>query len=364
MKYYRTNFNYETELFLKGVEVLTPKQQKQNLEFDYLFLWMESNECTLVSPSSFSEDYLDYIQKLKGDIPAICSSHQGEVLNWWGELLNLELERKLNSKLTSKDIYAKFNDNDQLNEVILEYCQLELILKENKQIQFLLKDPYSFSGMNSFVINYIDMKKNNIVTSIERKLRQGPLLLEKNYSRIMDLGITFIIENGKICHSFIVNNFIGPTRHFKGGMDLQAGINYQTSINEGLLIAEEYIKLGAINAIQLDSFFYIENGEIKYRSLVEANYRKTMGLFIHSLNKMIPRNGVGIWRIFSNIQASPFKKISDYAKVLGCDFYNQKSKVGILPISPCDRKFITFFITDMTALAVQMKVLRLIDLLH
>ena len=52
--------------------------------------------------------------------------------------------------------------------------------------------------------------------------------------------------------------------------------------------------------IQIDSFIYRENGELKLYPLVEVNYRKTMGLVIQSLAEKNPEARWIEWKIESN----------------------------------------------------------------
>ena len=69
--------------------------------------------------------------------------------------------------------------------------------------------------------------------------------------------------------------------------------------------------MGAKNQIGIDSFLYFDfKGEIKHFNLVEVNYRKTMGIFLHSLKRFLPKNGIGKWYIFPNKDAP----ILDYQK--------------------------------------------------
>ena len=67
--------------------------------------------------------------------------------------------------------------------------------------------------------------------------------------------------------------------------------------------------------IQIDSFLYRDNGELKLYALVEVNYRKTMGLVIQSLAEKYPAAEFVEWKIESvkNLKKNPLSE--DWVKI-------------------------------------------------
>ncbi|MBY0415743.1 MAG: hypothetical protein K2Q18_16335, partial [Bdellovibrionales bacterium] len=93
-------------------------------------------------------------------------------------------------------------------------------------------------------------------------------------------------------------------------------------------IARAYLDLGAISNIQIDSFVYRENGEMRLYSLVEVNYRKTMGLVIQSLADKYSEAPVVEWLVRTQKEISEDK-----------DFYNRGE---IKRLSPDGTHFQTY----------------------
>lgn len=93
----------------------------------------------------------------------------------------------------------------------------------------------------------------------------------------------------------MVENFNSSQGGFRGGVGTSNVDNFKKYISDRYSysldsleeitreIAAAYLKMGAIGNVQIDSFVYEEDGELKLYPLVEVNYRKTMGLVIQSL---------------------------------------------------------------------------------
>ena len=136
-------------------------------------------------------------------------------------------------------------------------------------------------------------------------------MLEPVYKRVFDIGTTFEIENGMIKRQFMVENFNSPSGGFKGGAGSTSVDKFKKYIHQKYAysldqlvettreIAECYLKMGAISNIQIDSFIYNDEGKLKLYSLVEVNYRKTMGLVIQSLADKYQAADVVEWKIES-----------------------------------------------------------------
>jgi len=217
------------------------------------------------------------------------------------------LEIFLNSKLTSAEI-AKKNSWGFMDGAIVESMieiKAHLIKFPNKK-KWMLKHPYGFSGRGHFQFDADNFDEEKLAKKITEKY-----LLEPVYNRLFDIGTTYVIHNGVIQSTFMVENFNSPLGGFRGG----AGASnvekfkkyiykkYSYSLDQleanTLNIVKKYLELGAISNIQIDSFVYREDdtNELKLYSLVEVNYRKTMGLVINSLACKFGDSEYIEWRI-------------------------------------------------------------------
>jgi hypothetical protein len=147
------------------------------------------------------------------------------------------------------------------------------------------------------------------------------------YERIFDIGTTFEIENGIIKRQFMVENFNSEAGSFKGGAGSSdvdkfkkyISGKYEYSLDElektTQQIAQKYLTMGALSNIQIDSFVYQKNGNLKLYPLVEVNYRKSMGLVIQSLAEKYPEAKWIEWKVESakKLKTNPIS--SDWIKL-------------------------------------------------
>ena len=260
-------------------------------------------------------------------------------IKWWGNHHHYELEKKLNSKLTSAALAKEFNWGFKHGKIVQNINELKNHLQDTSHqeiSEWIIKKPHSFSGQGHYRFS-----KEKINYFIIEKILTEPVLLEPLLERVLDLGTTFIlnseeIDNNaiKINKQFTVLNFNNEQGGFRGG----AGSHDQKKLCDYVLskycidltllyeetqkIAQKYIELGARKNIQIDSFYYKDptTKEVKPYFLCEVNYRKTMGLVIQSLADMNTHNDVIEWHVRS-------KKEID----LDPDFYNQKEQVRLSP---------------------------------
>lgn len=130
----------------------------------------------------------------------------------------------------------------------------------------------------------------------------------------------------------MVENFNSPQGGFKGGAGadtvdkfkkyIQDKYQYDLSDLEVITkkIADEYLQMGAISNIQIDSFVYLEDNQMKLYPLVEVNYRKTMGLVIQTLADKYPEAKRVEWIVKSQ------KEIAEDS-----DFYNRGEMTRLSP---------------------------------
>lgn len=285
MKTYFVNLDYESFLFNPLYKDSDPKNLKMIKEFEYIFFLVNTEECILKNVNQYSNDYLNHLISLGFQIP-ILNSNSNEYINWWGLKINKELESVLNSKLTSAQISKDHFYGFENGEIVDGLDKLNEFIKNKKNEKWILKNPFGFSG-----IGHTIFKKNEVpLVKFD-----GLYLLEPVYERIADFGITFVQKDSVLQEMFIVENFNNQSGSFKGGLGFKKSEDffeyvlnkYHYDLKKDLLKYEKIFKiyqsLGATSNVQIDSFLYQENGEIKNYILVEVNYRKTMGLVIHSL---------------------------------------------------------------------------------
>lgn len=303
MKTYKVDLDYEASLFDPDYSANSSASKKVIREFEYVFFLVQKEKCVLKNYKDYEKKYLDHLKGLGFTIPDF-NSRAENFENWWGHHHNKEIERTLNSKITSAELAKNKGWGFHEGEIVKSPDEVLAHLRKfpNKQT-WLIKRPHGFSG-----IGHYQFQSTNPDTATIAKILTGPCLLEPVYERVFDIGTTFVINNAKIEKYFMVENFNSEKGQFSGGAgapDVEKFKKYirgkyqfdLTQLEEiSAQIADEYLKLGAESNVQIDSFVYRENGELKLYPLVEVNYRKTMGLVIQALAERCPDHIVE-WKI-------------------------------------------------------------------
>lgn len=296
LKTYLVNLDYESELFDPNYKEFGPKYLKVIREFEYVFFLINKEECILKNIVDYEESYLRKLTELGFYLPNF-NSKALTYEKWWGKCQDLTLEKKLNSKLTSFEIGKKNNWGSFEAQIATDSYGLREYLSLSNHQKFILKNPFGFSGNGNQLIfkNFEQFSKLNY-----------PLIVEPKYDRIFDLGITFLEDK-----SFLVINTNDDRGGFKGGVGakspelmfqyIQNKFNFNLKENFFIYqeIFDEYKKIAPISSIQIDSFVYLDQGEMKLYPLVEVNYRRTMGQVINSLVNITEKNYVQ-WSIVPN----------------------------------------------------------------
>ena len=71
-----------------------------------------------------------------------------------------------------------------------------------------------------------------------------------------------------------------------------------------------------------------------------------MGLFLRSMKKFLPDGGVGGWYFFSQKEIKPTSSFEDKINLINSMIYNSTIKEGIIPVSPPESLFPSFFIAS------------------
>ncbi len=304
MKTYKVDLDYEASLFDLNYTEDSSSNQKIIREFEYVFFLVEKEKAILKNLKSYEKKYLDHLKSLGFVIPEF-NSGATQYEYWWGHRHNREIERMLNSKLTSASLANENNWGFQEGAIVETIEQLtDHLAKYPNRSEWIINRPHSFSG-----IGHYQFDSHSLDESILTKILTEKVLLEPVYKRIFDIGTTFVVKNGMIQRQFMVENFNSEKGSFKGGAG-SSDVNkfkkyifekYSYSLDDlektTQLIAQTYLNMGAESNIQIDSFIYSEKGELKLYPLVEVNYRKTMGLVIQSLADKFNNSKFIEWRI-------------------------------------------------------------------
>jgi len=286
----KVDVDYEMCLFDTSYDEMSARCLNLVSELEYVyFLCNRDKSSKLKTHKRYSSSYLAYLESLGFEIPELCPDVTSYDY-WWGFHHNRDVERKLNSKLTSCIIS---NENcwgfkgtivESLDKVIDYICRFPEIHK------WIIKHPHSFSGHGQK-----QFFSNSIKPELLVKYIDGRVLLEPYYDRLFDIGTTYECVDGIITRHFMLENFISESGGFGGGIAAASNVDfkeyiykkYNYSLDELEIItrqiAEHYITIGAKSNIQIDSFVFREAGELKLYALVEVNYRKTMGYVIQCL---------------------------------------------------------------------------------
>lgn len=280
MNCYKVNLDYESFLFDPSYKEQSPKFLSMIKEFEYIFFLINKENCILKNHLEYEETYLNSLRALGFVIPQFNPAAQ-KCLNWWGQQKNIELERQLNSKLTSAAIALENNWGMFDGAIVQSNLDAKNWVSSFPNRQWLIKNPHGVSGSGHAL--YTD------------KNFSGAHLLEPVFQRVFDIGTTFEVVDGQLINMFMVENINSKVGSFKGGVGAKNiklfksyifnKYNFDLSELENITkkIFRIYLELGATSNIQIDSFVYLDGGILKLYPLVEVNYRKTMGLVLQSL---------------------------------------------------------------------------------
>lgn len=327
MKTYKVDLDYESFLFDPNYTEDSVANLKIIREFEYIFFLVNQENCILKNARDYEKNYLNKLKGLDFVIPQL-DPRAKNALSWWGNRHSYPIEQNLNSKVTSALLGRKNSWGFYCGALVKSSDEVEEHIKQFPQYKnWIIKRPHSFSGIGHYQFN-----SENINKFIMNKIILGEVLLEPLYKRVFDIGTTFVVEDGIINRQFMVENINSANGGFKGGVGastldkfkkyIQEKYSYSLDDLEEITkkIAQEYLAMGAINNIQIDSFIYEEDGVLKLYPLVEVNYRKTMGLVIQTLADKYPDCSTVEWVIRT-------KKEIDEDK----DFYTRSELIRLSP---------------------------------
>ncbi|MFZ4712508.1 MAG: hypothetical protein ACOYL6_02240 [Bacteriovoracaceae bacterium] len=335
----KANFDYEIELF-------TGKNKpKLNQEFEYLFWWTDAKKGLLSTVIHYEREYLDYIEGLVHE--EVGQTTKPAEKNWWGRLSNPKQEKLLNSKITSSQFAIENNLAHPKTKIVTDVSEMNFA--ESKQ--YVLKNPYLMSGKG--FMRFLGSEFQSTAKAwAEKQLKQNPLIFEPWLKKRHDFSTYIFLQEEKMESYFNLSNDQG---NYKGTVvysdpnsvfeDLEErGVNLDYYFQSLNLIREHYTQLGANLGMSVDSFTYEENEVLKTYYLSEVNYRKTMGLIALKLKKFLAANGVGQLLMVTKKDDCHFNHFTDYKAHFDGHLYDEKSKKGIILLSPPNQQFSTFFL--------------------
>lgn len=327
MKTYKVDLDYENYLFDESYDPNLKPYMKINQSFEFAFFIVNKQKCKLQNSKPYPREYLARLKKDHFVVPEF-TKEEGEP--WWGQRKNKELEQKLNSKITSCEI-AKTRQWGMFKGVIA-HSLLEVLEHLEKHIEinhWIIRKPHGFSGIGHY---FFESNKLDIET-LKKVVQDYTVILEPAYKRVIDIGTTFELMDGKIYRQFMVENYNSPTGRFKGAMAthelenfkdlILAKYKYDLSELEEITkeICQIYTQLGATSNVQIDSFIYEENGQLRLYPLVEVNYRKTMGLVAQALADRHPDARFIEWKIYAPEEMNAMREVGSLDKIIDSHWY-------------------------------------------
>ena len=284
MNSYKVNLDYESYLFDPNYKENSTQSNAFIKEFEYVFFLINNKKCILKNIQKYNKEYLEKLKALECTIP-ILNSDEESYQNWWGLQKNKRLEQELNSKLTSAKLALDNNWGMFNGSIVQSAAEANEWIKKYHVIDWIIKSPFGVSGSGHSIYKGQEFS--------------GPQLLEPIHQRVFDIGTTFEVSDGKLTNIFMVENLNSKNGSFKGGIAGSEKSIFKNYIfkkyNFDLTELEEitkkifnkYKEMGACSNIQIDSFVYLDNNKLKLYPLVEVNYRKTMGLVLQNLTRIM-----------------------------------------------------------------------------
>lgn len=273
------NLDYEWKLF--GNNIQPGRLRKIQREFEFIFFFIEEKKCQLFSEFIYPDEYLNSISTNLINLNPV-TNVKNNPINWWGKLENLDSEKNINSKITSFEISKRLGILPEGVVIIDSLEKFKIRIESMPAVdEFIIKDPNSMGGQGNIIFKKSEIENN--IHKISAMIKNRPAILSPFFERILDFGTVINLDN----HQFSVNlNFNNKFGIFRGGTISKGELLPKDFLPKLIKIAEEYKILGATGEIQVDSFKYIFDGRIQFYHLLEVNYRKTMGHFLRSIDKI------------------------------------------------------------------------------
>lgn len=332
LKTYIANFDFENSLSALGYKPYS--HSKENQIFEFLFLWLENSSKNLFSKITYEQKFLQYVEGISGGLPNLVDD--AELLTgWWGDLENEEVWRKqriINSKLTSFEARVDLGLEVPGSRIVENIESLSGI----KEDFLLLKRPFGFSG-KGLIFDFSKVRANDF-----------PLILEPLHRRVRDFGVFTDGESFRVSQ-----NLIDKRGQYKGSFIKEALPESDILKKESLRIFNWYKRKFDVNFMQIDSYQYLNDGDLHFNFLCEVNHRNSMGQVANKLHENFG-NESSVFILIHKNKLRDFLSFEDRLRELGTLSYNPVAKHGVIPLSPVENIFQCFYITEESDRSLQM----------
>lgn len=333
MKNIKVNADYESVLInpLKNLPVVN-----ETIEFLAFFIQTKP----IITHKKYSKEYFSYIEEMTGHLPRTVK--EGEAVNWWGELRNIELEKKLNSKELSASLNIENNWSEETH-IVRKMNDLPSLHKT-----YLAKSSLGMSGKGFSLV------EENRLSNLEEMIQKGPVILEPLLKRTDDFSFYVFPNNMKIAYENFVDThyqyrgtlFTDYTKPFVESFRLYESIpkeDWDEYKNAVETIISSYRKEGAEGGFSIDSFlFETQTGSKKIKFLSEVNYRRTMGAVAFDL--CMKFGGLRKWGLFLMTKASGVG-FSEKREILKNLEWRDDMSSGVVILSPGDTRYDMYFLS-------------------
>lgn len=330
VKTYLTNLDFE--LLLEKEYYEKPTYNKVNAALEYLFFWY-GEDAYLYSEKEYSDEYFDYIKGLTGTRPQI-TRDDSEMICWWGALDSKEdflREKEINSNQTAHEARQELGFNQVQSKLINSKEELQGFISAQEKT-YVVKNNFGFSGKG---LNF----------QIE-KVKNFPVVAEPWVHRVRDFGV--FVSDEKF---FIVQNNMTKNGSYRAS--LVKAFN-EASALEGpsRRVFDYYKKRFNVDKVQLDTFQFLEDSEVKYQHLCEVNHRKSMGQIAYFLSQKYGK-GVSFMAMVPKDKMKSFPNFKELYEELGPMNFNPVTKKGIIILSSSQEDFQTFFLCEESERSLQ-----------
>ncbi len=296
---YKMNTDYEHALFDPRYFPESPKFQKMNEEFEFLFHLLSND--TLVTRKYISPEYQNYLEKrFNIKIKRVKQAETFE--NWIGPLKDKDLEKKINSKVFTY-INLK-NDHDyQVFETLVD-------LKKYERFPYYIKSPHYYSGMGIKKINGKgDIDQN--LKWLEKEFSFGPMIAEEILDRNTDIGVYINRDE-----TYIYKNFVDKYLQYKGTLFPAKELNSVIPIEKINEVKNLVLNAGGKLNFNFDCFTYKKNKSEGLNFCHDLNYRKSMGSHLVEIQKKYFSDKVVKFSFFNQKSLKSFNSLTQLVDLL------------------------------------------------
>lgn len=272
MKPIRVNVDYD-EVLATGIPTTA-----RILALEFLAFWIVRDRPIRVH-RDYPVEYLDHIERHTGHRPDLRS--QGSAENWWGELRDIALEKRINSKVWS---FSWWSSRWPLAGHI---CHSLVEAQERfTSSEWILKRAQGMSGRGHRVL-----KTAADFNSLREEWFQDGAILEPLRERVSDLSALWLPDEEKY---IFYRNQIDHRFQWRSVRIEQSGQPRFTdeeiaAMGPWMALLEELRSeiqgQGYRGPFSVDAFFYHECGALKFHPCSEINARKTMGWIAYQFHQ-------------------------------------------------------------------------------